>query len=206
MATSETYWNKRAHLYDGGLTKGPNYANRIERAAALIKDTDNVLDVGCASGDITLDIAPHAHQIQGIDQSARMIELANQKAKDRGTDNARFSHMDAFNPSLAEGSFQVITAVSVIHFLKDTPATFARLHGLLAPGGHLLIETPCIGEWSLRRRIRVRMKMITGKSPKIRIMKVAELESMITTVGFEILESKIYNPVSRLQCILARKR
>ena len=29
---------------------------------------------------------------------------------------------------------------------------------------------------------------------------------MIAAAGFEVLESKVYNPKSRMHCILARKR
>ena len=42
-------------------------------------------------------------------------------------------------------------------------------------------------------------------APPVVGLRVAELESLITDAGFEILDSKVYNPKSRLHCILARK-
>ena len=77
MSASKNFWDKRAQRYDAKLHKGPNYAARLERAAAVFGENANVLDVGCATGEITLDLAAHAGQITGIDLSAAMVEAAN---------------------------------------------------------------------------------------------------------------------------------
>ena len=206
MRVSKNFWDKRAERYDAKLEKGPNYAARLERAAAVFKDTDNVLDVGCASGEITLDLARHAGQILGIDHSANMVKVANAKAHERGITNARFEQMAPADPRLAEGGFNAITAYSVIHLLDDAPATLARLRDLLAPGGYLITETPCLGDWNIVWRALVRLAMLVGMAPPILCLKAAELESMIAKANFEILENKVYNPKSGMQCILARKR
>ena len=206
MPASRDFWDKRAEGYDAKLHKGPNYAARLERAAALFRNTDNVLDVGCASGEITLDLARHVGQILGIDHSARMVELANARSRERGITNARFEQMEAADPRLAEGGFNAVTAYSVMHLLDDARATLARLRDLLVPGGYVITETPCLGDWHIVWRILVRLAMLVGMAPPILRLRVAELESMIADAGFEILESKVYNPKSGLQCVLARKR
>ncbi len=206
MPASKNFWDKRAERYDAKLYKGPNYAARLERAAAVFKDTDNVLDVGCASGEITLDLAPHAGQIRGIDHSANMVEVANTKARERGITNARFEQMEPADPRLAEGAFNAVTAYSLIHLLDDAHATLARLRDLLVPGGHLITETPCLGDWNIVWRVLIKLAMLVGMAPPVLSLKVAELESMIADAGFEVLESKVYNAKSGLQCVLARKR
>ncbi|UCD75766.1 MAG: class I SAM-dependent methyltransferase [Phycisphaerales bacterium] len=214
MAASEEFWNKRAERYDAKTVKGPNYAKRIERVKAWLHDTAVVLDVGCASAEITLDIAPHVGQIHGIDVSAGMIELARKKASERGIHNARFSRTDPRisprnipdDPDLAEGSFDAVTAYSVIHLLEDVPGTLVRLHDLLKPGGKLITETPCIGDWNIGWKMLVKLAMLFGMAPQVVMLKVAELESMIADAGFEVMESKVYNPKSRLQCIMAKKQ
>ena len=206
MSFSEKFWDKRAERYDAKLKKGPNYAARLERAAAVFKDTDSVLDVGCASGEITLDLARHARQILGIDQSANMVKLANAKARKLGVTNARFEQMEPADPLLAKGAFNVVTAYSVIHLLDDAPATLSRLRDLLVPGGHLITETPCLGDWNIVWRVLVKLAMFVGMAPPILSLQLAELEAMIADAGFEVIESKVYNPKSGQQCVLARKR
>jgi SAM-dependent methyltransferase len=206
MPTSQHFWDKRADRYDAKLHKGPNYAARLERAAAVSETTDSVLDVGCASGEITLDLAPHVQAILGIDHSPRMVAAANGKARARDISNARFEQMEPADQRLAEGAFNVVTAYSVIHLLDDVPATLERLRDLLVPGGHLITETPCLDDWSVGWRIVVRLAVLVGMAPPVVGLGAAELASMITDAGFEILDSEVYNPKSRLHCILARKQ
>ncbi|MCP3904853.1 MAG: GNAT family N-acetyltransferase [Planctomycetes bacterium] len=203
---SNHFWDKRADRYDAKLHKGPNYAARLERAAAVFRKTDSILDVGCATGEITLDLAPHAEEILGIDHSSNMVTVANARARERNVGNARFEQMEPDDPRLAEGAFNVVTAYSVIHLLDDVPATLARLRDLLVPGGHLITETPCLGDWNFFWRALVRLAMLVGAAPPVVCLRVAELESMIENAGFEVLESKVHNPKSKQHCILARNR
>ena len=206
MPASKNFWDKKAKRYDAQTVKGPNYAKRIERVKAWLEDTDIVLDVGCASAQITLDLAPHLGQIHGIDVSANMIEIATKRAQEAGVHNARFSQLDPADPSLAEASFDAATAYSVLHLVDDVPSTLARLRDLLKPGGTLITETPCIGDWNPLWRILVKLAMLVGMAPPVLTLNVAELESLLAEAGFEVVESTVYNPKSRLQCILARKR
>ncbi len=212
MPTSINFWNKRAGKYDAKLYKGPNYAARLERAAVAFGDNANILDVGCATGEITLDLAQHAGQILGIDHAPNMTDAANAKARERGIDNCRFEALDATDPSLAEGSFDAITNYSLLHLIENppggpgAPATLARFHTLLKPGGHLLTEAPLLGDWNPLWRILIKLAVTIRICPKITALKLTDLESMTTAAGFDIIESKVHNPKSGMHCILARKR
>ncbi|MAE67911.1 MAG: hypothetical protein CMJ18_26965 [Phycisphaeraceae bacterium] len=206
MPKSKDFWDKRAGRYDAKPKKGPNFAARLERAAAVFEKTDRVLDVGTATGEITLDLAPHAGEVLGIDHSARMVEAANGRARERGVTNVRFEQMEPDDPRLEPGTFNAITVYSVIHLLKDAPATLARLRDLLIPGGHLITETPCLGDWNLLWRILIRLVVLVGMAPPILSLEADGLEKMIADAGFEIIERKVYNPKSGLECVLARKR
>ena len=206
MPTSIKFWNKRAHKYDRKLYKGPNYAARLERAAAVFGENANVLDVGCATGEITLDLAQHAGQILGIDHAVNMTDAGNAKAKERGIGNCRFEPWDANDPSLAPGSFDVVTNYSLLHLVDDPKATIHRFHELLKPGGHLLTEAPLLGDWNPLWRVLIGLAVFVGMCPKIDALKLIQLEKMIANTGFEVLDSSVYNPKSGMHCILARKR
>lgn len=206
MPASIKFWNKRARNYDRKIYKGPNYAARLERAAAAFGDNANVLDVGCATGEITLDLAKHAQQILGIDHAKNMTDAANAKARERNINNARFKPLDANDPTLAENSFDAITVYSVFHLVDDVPSTIARLHALLKPHGHLITETSVLGDWNPIWKVILKLCMVTGIAPPVTALKLADLENMFTTAGFDILDSKVYNPKSGMHCITARKR
>ncbi len=206
MPTSISFWNRRARNYDRKLYKGPNYAARLERAAEVFGDNANVLDVGCATGEITLDLAQHAGQILGIDHAENMIEAGNAKARERGIDNCRFEAIEASDPSLEAGSFNAVTNYSLLHLVDDPHATIQRFHELLRPGGHLLTEAPLIGDWNPLWRVLLGSMVGLRVCPKIGALKLNGLEKMMTDAGFEILDSNVYNPKSGMHCFLARKR
>ena len=56
---------------------------------------------------------------------------------------------DAFDASLVAGSFDVVMGFNLLHLVEDCPGYLARMHDLLAPGGLLIIKTPCLAEPSL---------------------------------------------------------
>ena len=201
------FWDKRSQKYDDDIKKHDSlYEKSISNTTSLLTSSDVVLDFGCASGEMSLDIAPHVQRVHGIDPSVKMIELANQKARDRRADNITFDHIDAFDQRLSSNSFSAVVAFNVFHLLDDAPKVLARLHDLLEAGGLLISQTPCLGErsWFFRSFIRLLQKL--GIAPPILSLTVAELESLVATSDFEISETKIWDEEMAVQWIVARKR
>ena len=115
-----TFWDKRAKKYDEAIQKhDAPYDKSIVRTKSLLNDSDVVLDFGCASGEFAVDIASHVQMVHGIDTSRDMIELANEKARDRQVDNAVFDRLDVFDNRLVNDSFSAIIAFDIIHLVDD---------------------------------------------------------------------------------------
>ena len=204
--SSAKFWDKRSKHYDDAVQKhGAIYQKTIEETASLLRKTDVVLDLGCATGEIALDIAPHVQRVHGIDISKNMIDLANKKARERQIDNVSFCRTDAFDPRLTGQSLSAIMAFSVFHLLEDAPKTLDRLHDLLAPGGLLISETPCLAERNWVIRSLIKFAVAVGFAPMIRDFTFADLESLVSSGHFQILESKIWDEKSRVLWILAKK-
>ena len=206
MNKSEKFWDKRSKHYDDNVKKHDSlYEKTIDSTKSLLDNSDVVLDFACASGEMSLDIAPHVQRVHGIDLSVKMIELANQKARDREVDNISFDHVDAFDQRLASDSFSAIMAFSIFHLLDDAPKVLARLNDLLAAGGLLISQTPCLGErsWFFRSLISLVQKL--GIAPPILSLTIAELESLVSSSDFEILENRIWDEEMAVQWIVARK-
>ena len=71
------FWDKRARKYDARVTRHDElYDKTIAQAGSLLAAGDVVLDFGCASGEMSLELASYAQQVNGIDSSPKMIELA----------------------------------------------------------------------------------------------------------------------------------
>ena len=117
-----TFWDKRSKHYDDNIKKHDAlYVKTIDSTKSLLTDSDVVLDFACASGEMSLDIAPHVQEVIGIDLSVKMIELANQKARDRQVDNINFDQADVFDQRLVNNSFSAIIAFSIFHLVDDIP-------------------------------------------------------------------------------------
>ena len=102
-------------------------------------------------------------------------------------------------------SFSAIIAFSIFHLVDDIPRVLARLNDLLRPGGLLISQTPCLGErgWIFRSLISLAQKL--GLAPTIISLRIAELESLVTSGNFEIIENEIWDEKNALQWIVARK-
>ena len=203
---SVTFWDKRSKHYDDNVKKHDSlYEKTLDSTKSLLTNSDVVLDFACASGETSLDIAPHVQRVHGIDLSVKMIELADQKARDRQADNINCSQIDAFDQRLVSNSFSAIIAFSIFHLLDDPPRVLARLNDLLAAGGLLISQTPCLGERSWFFRSFVSLVQKLGIAPPILSLTVDELESLVSSSDFEIFETKIWDEKNALQWIVARK-
>ena len=203
---STTMWDERARKYDDGIKNHDAvYDKTIESTKALLSRSDVVLDFACGSGEFSLDIAPHIERIHGIDTSAKMIELAKKKSLDRQVDNTSFDQIDVFDPSLISYSFSAIIAFSIFHLVDDAQKVLARLNDLMAAGGLLITQTPCLGErgWFFRSLIGLAQKV--GVAPYIRSLTITELESLVSSGGFEIIETRTWDEKNAIHWIIARK-
>ena len=201
-----TMWDKRSKKYDDAIKKHDVlYEKTIESTKVLLNRSDLVLDFACASGEISLDIASHVKRVHGIDTSGKMIELAKEKALKRQVDNINFDQMDVFDHSLSSHSFSTILAFSIFHLVDDAPMVLARLNDLLAAGGVLITQTPCLGERGWFFRLLISLAQKVGVAPYIRSLTITELESLVSNSGFNILKTEILDEKNAVQWIVVRK-
>lgn len=205
MPTQPEFWDKAAQKYDRQTVKGLNYAARLERAVAWAGEDASVLDVGCASGHITLDLAKRIAKVHGIDVSQKLIDIAEHRRVEQGIDNCSFAVATADDPALAEGSFDAITAYSLLHLVDDVPATLRRFFALLRPGGRLITEVPTTQEIGLHLRLLIKLMTLIGKAPVVRVYSQADYDRMFAQAGFVVDEVKVYNPKSMNRSMLATR-
>ena len=200
------FWDKRSKKYDDAIKDHDiEYVQTITAANPLLRSADLVLDFACASGEFGLDLAPYVERIYGIDTSAKMVELAQEKTQERRINNAHFVHADVFDRQLDEVPITVVLAFNILHLVRDIPKVLSRLCDLLPPGGLLISQTPCLGERSLMFRILIDVLQKVGVAPKISSLRPAILESLVLSAGFEITEAKTWDEKEAIHWIVARK-
>ena len=206
MAQSEAFWDKRSKAYEDNVGKpNPAREQRVARTKALLGESHVVLDFGCATGEMSLAIAPDVYQIQGIDLSREMIMAARRKTAERGIDNVRFDQMAAFDHRLDHNSFTAVIAFNVFHLVEDPKKVLAWLNDLLAARGLLIAQVPCLGDWGWVMRSMLGLAQKIGWAPTIHNFTVPEMEALVTDANFAITESKNYDARQVVQWIVAHK-
>ena len=130
-------------------------------AAAAIRDGENVLDVGCGCGDVTILAARAAgsgHAL-GADFSRIQVAEARRLAAAAGVVNARFEVADVQVHPFGAGVFDVVLSSFGVMFFDDPAAAFGNLRkalrgaaGWRSCAGAPARRTPSLPSGSRRRR------------------------------------------------------
>jgi len=153
-----------------GVANFPKALADLAIRAMGTRPARQALDLGCAAGRATFELARHFDQVTGIDFSARFIGLGVQmqaegrlrytfaeegelvsyqerSLADLGLDDARgkvaFFQGDACNLKPNFSGYDLILAANLIDRLYSPAKLLDTVHERLNPGGLLLIATPC---------------------------------------------------------------
>lgn len=122
----------------------PQYQRAQELLTTLsLKDTADILDVGCGYGNIIAEIskrAPLGKSI-GIDSSYAMIRLAQEKYPLSHFPNLEFLQMKAEEINFNHHYFDVITCFSCLLWVREAKKALDLICQCLKPGGSLFILT-----------------------------------------------------------------
>jgi len=207
MPTAEAFWDARAEKYAKSPVKNETaYQETMARTRAYLSPNDHILEIGCGTGSTALLLAPHVSHITAGDISGNMIEIAWDKADRQGVENVTFRQGTMLAGESGTIPYDAVLAFNLLHLVETAPATVRAAHAALKPGGLFISKTVCLGEKrSLWRPILFVMRAL-GLAPFVKLYRVAELEAMIESAGFEIIETGTYpaSPPSRF--IVARKK
>jgi trans-aconitate methyltransferase len=95
---------------------------------------EEVLDLGCGSGELSAQIASHGAMVTGIDASESMVAAAR-----AGWPGAHFEVQDARELPYRE-HFGAVFSNAALHWMGPLEPVFAGIHAALKPGGRLVLE------------------------------------------------------------------
>ena len=209
MPQSAAFWDNIANKYAKSPISNPEaYQYTLERTRSYLSPSDKVLEVGCGTGSTALLLADDVEQIVASDISTGMINIAKGKAAEQAITNVDFIAADLTGKSIPQGPYDAILAFNFLHLLDDPSGTIRYLNGLLKPGGIFVSKTPCrpvkgtsLKFWLLSTALPLLQWL--GKAPYVNFMAGDELEGLVTTESFIILEQGDHPPPSRY--IVAKK-
>ena len=118
-----------------------------------------ILDAGCGSGVLSLELVARGADVVGIDLSAQMISIARQRAADMKGSGLACGHVEFFSGDMLDtglGSFDAVVAMDVLIHYSQADAirvlehfaerTRQRLMFTLAPSSGLLNAMLLVGK------------------------------------------------------------
>lgn len=124
-------WN--ADLYDGNHSFVSKYGSNLMELLAPTKG-EQILDVGCGTGDLANQIREHGARVTGIDQSENMIRQAINKYP-----GITFIAKDILELN-DQNAFDAVFSNAVLHWVKYPKQALQRIYNSLTSGGRFVAE------------------------------------------------------------------
>jgi SAM-dependent methyltransferase len=123
-------WNPEAYAQHGSFVHG--------LAGGVVewldpKSGENILDIGCGDGQLTLRLAESGAVVTGVDLSPQMVAAA--RARGVSADEASAEKLP-----YADAKFDAIFSNAALHWVHDHDAMLAEAHRVLKPGGRFVAE------------------------------------------------------------------
>ncbi len=107
-----------------------------------------VLDLGCSSGRLAAAARRLGHHVTGVDV-VKLDDVAEH------VDEFVEADLNHGLPSVATGPYDVVIAADVLEHLAQPDELLESLHGVLAPGGSIIVSVPNFTHWYPRLRVLV---------------------------------------------------
>jgi SAM-dependent methyltransferase len=166
-------------------------------AAARIQDGENVLDVGCGCGDVTILAAraTGSGRALGADFSRIQLAEARRLAAAAGVTNASFEVADAQVHPFGAGIFDVVLSKFGVMFFDDPAAAFGNLRKALRRGGRLAFlcwrtreENPIFTFGFAGAAAALGLPELTGSSAAFSLADTGRVGALLSGAGFGGLE------------------
>ncbi len=138
MSENKTRFDAAASEWDKSQTR-INMATKI--TSQIIKNIplrsdDTVMDFGCGTGLVGLNIAPLVGKLVGADLSSEMLKNFEAKAAEQGLANVDTLQLGT-TPDFEAHRFDAIVSAMTIHHIKEPNTIFAAFRDALNDGGYI---------------------------------------------------------------------
>jgi ubiquinone/menaquinone biosynthesis C-methylase UbiE len=186
MVSDTQFWDDAAEKYSQKpVANVAAYQKKLAITKERLRPTDVVLDVGCGTGSLALELSPHVAEVHALDISPEMLRIGTRKAADAGVTNITF-HQGTLEDAISfhAEQFDGVCAYNILHLVGDRVATLRRIYELLKPGGFFIQSTAVLSDSWVPFGVVLAVMRWLGKAPSVNIFGKDTLLADMREVGF----------------------
>ena len=135
---AKRYFNQIAGRFDRSYGPGRSWQAFGQMLLRLIPAID-IADLGSGEGLLSELLAMNARSVIAVDNSQKMVEFGERKAKENGMTNLTFRHGDLMHPPIDDGCIDVAILSQALHHAEDPAHALGSAYRILRPKGKVLI-------------------------------------------------------------------
>jgi ubiquinone/menaquinone biosynthesis C-methylase UbiE/uncharacterized protein YbaR (Trm112 family) len=148
-------------------------------------ETSRVLDLACGTGIFTRPLAMQSRGVVvGLDLSRPMLRHARRLMSRAGIGNVLLVRANAFRLPFIDATFSYVNCCGALHLFDKPDQALAEIRRVLAPGGHLCVQT------TIRPSHSLGMARVLERFIRFGFFGEQDLEEMIRRLGFRVVESE----------------
>ena len=159
---------------------------RIQRlvASARLKGDERVLDIATGPGYIAEAFARAAREVTGVDLTAAMLAIGEERTKQNGLSNISFRIGDVEKLPFEAECFDVVVCRLALHHLQQPNLVVREMARVCRIGGTVLVEDIYSSEHRERGKYQDRWETLRDPS-HVRALPLSELLRLFEEAGLE---------------------
>lgn len=207
MTADAEFWDQIAEKY---AAKPVENISAFERKKALTREhlppDATVLEIGCGTGTLALELSRFARHVHALDISAEMIRIADEKKAAGQVTNVTFHRGTLEDDTRFQpGQFDAVWAYSILHLVDDRRRTLRTVFEVLKPGGSFVSSNVCLGGSWVPYGVILSVMRWFGRAPVVHRYDRDTIAREMREAGFVDVEEKDVGAASTVAFFLARK-
>ena len=186
-------WRRQSAAMGVGVTQAI-----VQLAAARVGM--QVLDLACGTGEPAISLASQVGsqgRVIGIDINAELLEVARDRAQQRGLSNIEFRETDAHALPFSAESFDLVTSRFGVMFFDDVALALGEARRVLRPRGRIALlawgpfdQPYFLSTIAIVRRHVTASTLQPGTLNMFRFSQPGSLTAALTQAGFTRIEER----------------
>lgn len=124
---------------DAGRVDTARKVAQAIRKRVKLKRTMNILDFGCGTGLVSMELIPLVGSFTGVDISKKMLNIFQEKVNNRKIKNVQLLNRDWQSPDFGQDSYDLIYSSMSLHHIAEHLLLLKKFYALLNAGGSLCL-------------------------------------------------------------------